>query len=310
MNRSPSRRESNDSDYSFSDYSSQFGDRRSVNSSLHLFSRDLERKTSALSSDGYHSRQSYSVDRRSSRLSVDFDTQNSSFSQYSDRRNSGYTSDCGDRRDSNQEERIYVTSQLVKPAIYVPFSEGNIDIKNPIISIEESDPQTPSCPKGGMKYVPDWLKSLRLHKYTNLIMNMSYIEMMDLTEEKLEKMNVTKGAARKIVNSLQKLKERSKLLHEMNIDIDNGTGDIKNMIADLESILKGPINIDDETEELMKTFSDGKVLIDQITVTLRKLCSVLLLSQNTDPRNGKMIFFKFYTLKNFFNFSSSLCWVA
>ena len=45
--------------------------------------------------------------------------------------------------------------------------------------------------------------------------------MMDLTEEKLEKMNVTKGAARKIVNSLQKLKERSKLLDDMNTDIDN-----------------------------------------------------------------------------------------
>ena len=159
------------------------------------------------SSDGYHSRQSYSVDRRSSRLSVDFDRQNSSFSQYSDRRNSGYTSDTGDRRDSNQEERIYATSHLVKPAIYVPFSEGNIDIKNPIISIEESDAQTfqetSSCPQRGMKFVPDWLKSLRLHKYTNLIMSMSYIEMMDLTEEKLEKMNVTKGAARKIVNSTE-----------------------------------------------------------------------------------------------------------
>ena len=134
--------------------------------------------------------------------------------------------------------------------------------------------------------------------------------MMDLTEEKLVKMNVTKGAARKIVNSLQKLKERSKLLHNMNTDIDNGTGNIKNMIADLEGILKSPINIEYETEELMESYSDGKVLIDQISVTLRKLCSVLLLSQNTDPRNGKMRFILFYILTNSFNFSSSLCWVA
>jgi hypothetical protein len=139
---------------------------------------------------------------------------------------------------------------------------------------------------------------------------MSYVEMMDLTEEKLVKMNVTKGAARKIVNSLQKLKERSKLLHDMNTDIDNGTGDIKNMIADLEGILKSPINIHHEAKELMETYSDGKLLIDQITVTLRKLCSVLLLSQNTDPRNGKMIFIYDLYLNEFLYFSSSLCWVA
>ena len=114
--------------------------------------------------------------------------------------------------------------------------------------------------------------------------------MMDLTEEKLEKMNVTNGAARKIYNSVQKLKERSQLLLDMNTAIDNGTSDIKSMITDLEGILKSPINIEYETEELMESYSDGKVLIDQISLTLRKLCSVLLLSQNTDPRNGKILF--------------------
>ena len=58
-----------------------------------------------------------------------------------------------------------------------------------------------------MKNVPDWLKSLRLHKYTNLIMSLDYQDMLELTEEKLEEMKVTKGAARKITNSIQKLKE-------------------------------------------------------------------------------------------------------
>ena len=46
--------------------------------------------------------------------------------------------------------------------------------------------------------------------------------MVDLTEGKLEEIKVTKGAARKIANSLQKLKERSKLLHNINEKIESG----------------------------------------------------------------------------------------
>ena len=70
-----------------------------------------------------------------------------------------------------------------------------------------------------MSAVPEWLKSLRLHKYTGLVshhgniskqyslsmgqlfksmvvyiqmMSLTYEEMLDLSEEKLEKMGVTK----------------------------------------------------------------------------------------------------------------------
>ncbi|XP_041327367.1 protein Smaug homolog 2-like, partial [Pyrgilauda ruficollis] len=38
----------------------------------------------------------------------------------------------------------------------------------------------------GMKDVPSWLKSLRLHKYAALFAQMSYEEMMTLTEHHLE----------------------------------------------------------------------------------------------------------------------------
>lgn len=38
----------------------------------------------------------------------------------------------------------------------------------------------------GMKDVPSWLKSLRLHKYAALFSQMSYEEMMTLTEQHLE----------------------------------------------------------------------------------------------------------------------------
>nr|XP_034996917.1 protein Smaug homolog 1 [Zootoca vivipara] len=67
----------------------------------------------------------------------------------------------------------------------------------------------------GMKDVPAWLKSLRLHKYAALFSQMTYDDMMSLTECQLEAQNVTKGARHKIVISIQKLKERQNLLKSL-----------------------------------------------------------------------------------------------
>ncbi|VDO28434.1 unnamed protein product [Haemonchus placei] len=62
--------------------------------------------------------------------------------------------------------------------------------------------------KSGMRgesYVPAWLKSLRLHKYTAMFAELSYEEMMKLDEAELERRNVTKGARTKILQSIRKL---------------------------------------------------------------------------------------------------------
>ncbi|KAG5285236.1 hypothetical protein AALO_G00001070 [Alosa alosa] len=67
----------------------------------------------------------------------------------------------------------------------------------------------------GMRDVPAWLKSLRLHKYASLFSTMTYDEMMSLTEEQLESQNVTKGARHKIIISIQKLKERQNMLRSL-----------------------------------------------------------------------------------------------
>ncbi|KAJ8777808.1 hypothetical protein J1605_014161 [Eschrichtius robustus] len=48
----------------------------------------------------------------------------------------------------------------------------------------------------GMKDVPSWRKSLCFHKYTALFSQMSYEEMMTLTEQHLESQNVTKDEER------------------------------------------------------------------------------------------------------------------
>lgn len=63
--------------------------------------------------------------------------------------------------------------------------------------------------------VPIWLKSLRLHKYTRMFQELSYDDMMELDDQKLEQRQVTKGARKKILQSLDKLRDRSQLIRQL-----------------------------------------------------------------------------------------------
>ncbi|KAM9571634.1 protein Smaug homolog 1-like isoform 5-T6 [Salvelinus alpinus] len=88
--------------------------------------------------------------------------------------------------------------------------------------------------------VPAWLKSLRLHKYAALFSTMTYDEMMSLTEQQLESQNVTKGARHKIVISIQKLKERQKMLRCLEKDVLEG-GNLRGPLAELQQMILTPI---------------------------------------------------------------------
>ncbi|KAM5145942.1 protein Smaug homolog 2 isoform 1-T1 [Mantella aurantiaca] len=92
----------------------------------------------------------------------------------------------------------------------------------------------------GMKDVPTWLKSLRLHKYASLFSQMTYEEMMILTEQHLESQNVTKGARHKIALSIQKLRERQSVLRALEKDILDG-GNVRNALQELQQIIITPI---------------------------------------------------------------------
>ncbi|XP_062328199.1 protein Smaug homolog 2 [Osmerus eperlanus] len=92
----------------------------------------------------------------------------------------------------------------------------------------------------GMKDVPTWLKSLRLHKYAALFSQMTYEEMMILTEHHLESQNVTKGARHKIALSIQKLRERQSVLKSLEKDILEG-GNLRNALQELQQIIITPI---------------------------------------------------------------------
>ena len=60
-----------------------------------------------------------------------------------------------------------------------------------------------------------WLKSLRLHKYSHIFTDITYEQMLGLTEDYLDKKDVTKGARNKILLCIQKIKERKTLLLQL-----------------------------------------------------------------------------------------------
>ena len=94
----------------------------------------------------------------------------------------------------------------------------------------------------GMRDVPIWLKNLRLHKYTGLFEKMSYEEMMSLTDEWLEGHGVTKGATNKILQNLQKLRDRQNLLKHYERELmQNGQVDIRAMVDALHQMMNTPI---------------------------------------------------------------------
>ncbi|KFM64357.1 Protein Smaug-like protein, partial [Stegodyphus mimosarum] len=168
----------------------------------------------------------------------------------------------------------------------------------------------------GMKDVPCWLKGLRLHKYSYIFKNMTYEEMMSITEEKLEKLNITKGARHKIVLSIQKLRERQSNLRSLEKDIQDGEGTIRNALNEIKSMIQTPIkayscpisNVDSMRSGIVNggesesscsdppsappspTINDSDSLSQvpegdlpgQMTRLLGKICSNLLISPNQD----------------------------
>ncbi|XP_054712134.1 protein Smaug homolog 1-like [Uloborus diversus] len=162
----------------------------------------------------------------------------------------------------------------------------------------------------GMKDVPCWLKGLRLHKYAYIFKNMTYEEMMSISEEKLEKMNITKGARHKIVLSIQKLRERQDCLRSLEKDLQEGEGTIRCAINEIKGMIQTPIKAytspnsfnekiisNGESESCSEppsappsptNESDGILpvadgdLPGQITRLMGKICSNLLISPNQD----------------------------
>ena len=82
-------------------------------------------------------------------------------------------------------------------------------------------------------------------------MSLSYRELLALNEQQLEKMGVTKvtllpknsklvncvfqGARRKIAASVTRLRERPRILGEIDREVDEGRADLKRLLSELEA---------------------------------------------------------------------------
>ncbi|EDO48639.1 predicted protein, partial [Nematostella vectensis] len=88
--------------------------------------------------------------------------------------------------------------------------------------------------------VPMWLKSLRLHKYGSLFSQLSYEEMLNLSDEYLESKGVTKGARNKILLSTRKLQERSDTLQKLEKEVLQN-GKLQAVLKELQQIVNTPI---------------------------------------------------------------------
>jgi len=115
-------------------------------------------------------------------------------------------------------------------------SETRLDDFNKLNSFKLNN-----CYHPGMSNIGQWLKSLRLHKYLWLFSNVSYEHMMDMTEEYLENLGVTKGARHKLVLCIQKLSERSKLLSQIEKELIEGSRSLKNGLDELTHIVMTPM---------------------------------------------------------------------
>ncbi|KAJ4426523.1 hypothetical protein ANN_27337 [Periplaneta americana] len=119
-------------------------------------------------------------------------------------------------------------------------------------------------PPGSLKAnVPAWLKSLRLHKYAQLFAQLSYEEMLALTEEQLAAQGVTKGARHKIIISIRKLRERYNTLCQLEKDVVEGDN-LALALEELKAILISPIRAspreDKEREETDLKLGSGSEL--------------------------------------------------
>lgn len=93
----------------------------------------------------------------------------------------------------------------------------------------------------GMNCIGQWLKSLRLHKYVWLFSNITYEQMLDISEEYLANLSVTKGARHKLVLCIQKLRERGAVLVQMEQSLLAGDLNVAPMLEELTSIVLTPM---------------------------------------------------------------------
>ena len=102
-------------------------------------------------------------------------------------------------------------------------------------------------PEGsGMRELQEWLKSLRLHKYTLLLLEFTYEELLGLTEADLERKRVTTGARGKILKEIATVKERPTKMRELAAQVEavsrtNDLTRLERILPELEKVILMPL---------------------------------------------------------------------
>lgn len=128
--------------------------------------------------------------------------------------------------------------------------------------------------KPGMSYVFAWLKSLRLHKYNYVFENFTYEQTMNVNEQYLAQLNVTKGARDKLVNCIQKLHNRCSTLIQTENDLINNKITLVAAVDILNDILTTPMkpieeyNPTDVGSKFLDVLTLGKLLLFSVDVIL------------------------------------------
>lgn len=161
----------------------------------------------------------------------------------------------------NKPRSFSLTMESSRNPLVSSGSETRLDDFNKMNQFKYSIPNS----HVGMGHIGVWLKSLRLHKYFWLFTNMSYEQMMNMTEEYLEDLGVTKGARHKLVLCIQKLAERVPMLLQMEKDVMEGSRPLKVILEDLTNIIVTPMrpinsvpNDEDVATHVMRVFDNGE----------------------------------------------------
>jgi hypothetical protein len=120
----------------------------------------------------------------------------------------------------------------------------------------------------GMSGIGQWLKSLRLHKYIWLFSNLPYDQMLEINEEYLQSLGVTKGARHKLVICIQKLRERCQSLQQMEKELLTKQKPLNSILEEMTNIVLTPMrpidryNKDDVAGQFMQMIDCGKLSKD------------------------------------------------
>ncbi|KAF5294257.1 hypothetical protein FQR65_LT10843 [Abscondita terminalis] len=177
------------------------------------------------------------------------------------------------RVQDNWSSQENIGPQTLKPRSYSLSNDKSLPLKSCSIQTSSSETklQELQAQNTMLKGIVCWLKSLRLHKYSWVFNNLSFEQMLNLTEHDLESMGITKGARHKLLLSIAKLKERGQVLADLETEVMNG-GDLVNALKKLKAILQSPLQTD-----------SNENLPSQFVRVMGKVCTqILMLRQPSD----------------------------